>query len=300
MKNYLQNENRSVSKRNNGLDGSVTFKDYPIHNYYAPLPLPIEKLPVYTTSGGIAKWCQNCCFFRENSTTFALELVIDGEFSFVQNKKRYILHAGDIFLVQKNANSKMTATSRLATKYALLIDGYHLLSILNQTGLDKVDIIHLKDFDLVKKNFEELITLLEESSKVDTPAWKNSALSYQILMILGAEIHNAEYPTELHNALDFMYKNINYQLNIAELSHHCQVSPSTIHRLFKEYINDTPINYFIKLKIDIAINLLCTSNLPIKEISNQLGYSNSLYFSSAFKKLTNKSPNLYRKDHKII
>jgi AraC-like DNA-binding protein len=51
----------------------------------------------------------------------------------------------------------------------------------------------------------------------------------------------------------------------------------------------------IKIKIDRACILLDTTTMQIKEIADELGYPDQYTFSKQFKKLTGKSPLVYRK-----
>ncbi len=65
-------------------------------------------------------------------------------------------------------------------------------------------------------------------------------------------------------------------------------------RVFKAKYNETPMQYAIRHRTDVAANLLATTDLPIKTISDMLHYSNTQHFSNSFKKLTGESPNQYR------
>ena len=50
------------------------------------------------------------------------------------------------------------------------------------------------------------------------------------------------------------------------------------------------------LRMEQAKNLLAYTTLPIKEISQNIGYSNQFYFSAIFKKQTGVSPSVYREN----
>ena len=65
--------------------------------------------------------------------------------------------------------------------------------------------------------------------------------------------------------------------------------------IFKKHFGYPPHQYHIMLKIKEAEFLLKTSNLSIGEISDYLGFSNQLYFSSAYKKHTGETPSQTRK-----
>ena len=56
--------------------------------------------------------------------------------------------------------------------------------------------------------------------------------------------------------------------------------------------------YILKVKMDKACRYLSETNMTISEISDHLGFSSQRYFSTAFKRSTDKSPSEYRKKHK--
>ena len=56
----------------------------------------------------------------------------------------------------------------------------------------------------------------------------------------------------------------------------------------------SPIHYFIDLKMQYAYNLLDTHRWSIKQVALNLGYEDAYYFSRAFKKIMGVSPSGYR------
>lgn len=69
-------------------------------------------------------------------------------------------------------------------------------------------------------------------------------------------------------------------------------------RVFKAKYKQTPMQYAIERRTEVAGTLLATTDLPIKTISEMLHYSNTQHFSNSFKKLTGQSPNQYRQNAK--
>jgi AraC-like DNA-binding protein len=64
--------------------------------------------------------------------------------------------------------------------------------------------------------------------------------------------------------------------------------------LFKEQTGYSPIDYFIRLRMHQACQLLDTSQLSVKRIAAALGYDDPLYFSRVFKGVNDISPTEYR------
>ena len=76
----------------------------------------------------------------------------------------------------------------------------------------------------------------------------------------------------------------------------CQ-SLSTFKREFKKHFDDTPANYIRNKRMKKATDLLVHSSLTVSEISFQIGYEDSSYFSRLFYQKLNILPSDYRKSN---
>lgn len=95
--------------------------------------------------------------------------------------------------------------------------------------------------------------------------------------------------------VQFMEQNyMNPDLSIMDLETHMHYSGNHIRNLFKEAYQCTPMEYLLQLRIRKAKELLATTNLKAVEIAEQVGYENSKYFYSLFKKHTGMTTYEYR------
>lgn len=60
-------------------------------------------------------------------------------------------------------------------------------------------------------------------------------------------------------------------------------------------MNVSPYKFILSLRIDEAKELLLFSSMSINEISEQIGFADSSYFSRIFRKYTGCSPSDWRK-----
>lgn len=72
------------------------------------------------------------------------------------------------------------------------------------------------------------------------------------------------------------------------------ISPNYLSQLFKKHMNVGISEYITSQKIDESRKLLKETDLKIYEISDQLGFESSFYFSKVFKKITGLSPKDFR------
>lgn len=98
----------------------------------------------------------------------------------------------------------------------------------------------------------------------------------------------------IDEAINYMLKNINSTFTLEQLAQYVKLSKFHFSRKFKERIGYSPLEYFNRLKIQKACELLSTTNLQVKEISAFLDFNNPLYFSEAFKRFIGISPAKYR------
>ncbi|MBS4210480.1 response regulator [Bacillus sp. FJAT-50079] len=85
--------------------------------------------------------------------------------------------------------------------------------------------------------------------------------------------------------------------SINDVAKYSNMSVSYFSMIFKRETGFTFIDYLTMLRVDKAKYLLKVSNYKTYEISEIVGYNNSTYFSTTFKKYTGYSPSSYRKIH---
>ena len=98
-----------------------------------------------------------------------------------------------------------------------------------------------------------------------------------------------------NKAREYINNHFTRPITVAHLAALFHVSPSYLHRVFREQVGLTPIQYITALRTQEAEYLLSSSSLSCEEIANHCGYEESRYFSRVFKKQTGYSPSLYRK-----
>ncbi|MCI5995850.1 MAG: AraC family transcriptional regulator [Blautia sp.] len=78
------------------------------------------------------------------------------------------------------------------------------------------------------------------------------------------------------------------------------IGRSQLQKIFRERTNSGVINYFSKMKIDAAKQMIRESNLNFSQIAEKLGYTSVHYFSRQFKKVTGMSPSEYASSIKAL
>lgn len=94
----------------------------------------------------------------------------------------------------------------------------------------------------------------------------------------------------------YMYTHYTNKLTLLEIANYAGVSHNYANKIFKDITGDTIINHLNKYRIKKAIHLIKDSGFTMEQIAEEVGFSNTYYFSRVMKKLTGKSPTYYKHD----
>lgn len=106
---------------------------------------------------------------------------------------------------------------------------------------------------------------------------------------------NTFVQAEISYAKKYFFEHYNEEINIGEFAGSRHMSTSWFLRNFKQATGVSPMQYILALRIENAQILLETTDYPVNEISQIVGYENQLYFSRIFKKQKGMAPTEYRK-----
>lgn len=103
------------------------------------------------------------------------------------------------------------------------------------------------------------------------------------------------HPDELITQIQFwMRTNLSSTLSLVEVAENFSVSPRTLTRRFKTATGTKPSEYWQKLKLESAQDLLSSSNLSIQEIAFEVGFQDQSNLTRLFKHSLNLTPRDYR------
>ena len=85
--------------------------------------------------------------------------------------------------------------------------------------------------------------------------------------------------------------------NLDELAQMYHVSKYKMIRDFSTYLNTSPINYLINIRLQVAKDLLINTEKPVYEIATLVGIENLNHFTNLFKKNVGVTPITYRKNY---
>ena len=191
----------------------------------------------------------------------------------------------------KGALASMNATQLRETAERLRIDP-------SSVGVNQIDDVknlfylyysEISSFAEAENIKEELADILIEykraklqNSLLEMNKWLMRTLSTIATIMTGEHI--------IIKAKSYIKTHYMEQITLASVAKMLQISESHLSRLFSKMQGDSFTEYLQKTRMNVATELLRSSNMKIYEIARAVGYTSSEQFSRMFKKVTGTSP----------
>ncbi|MDL2301277.1 response regulator [Lachnospiraceae bacterium OttesenSCG-928-D06] len=140
-------------------------------------------------------------------------------------------------------------------------------------------------------NLEAAIQNILNLSKPAEVSYDSSDLSSVIPPLIKGKDASNKYVSE---AISFIYEHYNEDITITTVARSLDISEGYLSRIFKKETGHTFTNYLIFYRTRLAMNLLKNHRVKIYEVADSVGYSDTTYFSSQFKKIVGMSPSEYQ------
>lgn len=132
---------------------------------------------------------------------------------------------------------------------------------------------------------------------------------YQFVHLTLKELRLQEHETEGRTTsvavqvITYIQEHYAEPITLDSLAEVFKFSAYHLSSLFKEHTGISPIDYLIRYRLDLASELLMTTNASVGEIAASVGYKDVYYFSRIYKKRKGVSPAHHRnrelKQHKV-
>lgn len=152
-----------------------------------------------------------------------------------------------------------------------------------------------------KEILERLRSLLELKTDSEFYAYEVMVQLTTIWLTLRKNLSmpagESPHPLNIRMQQFLHYIALNYaqEVSLEALAQSANVSKSECLRCFKVSLGTTPYQYLIEFRLARAGELLCSTDLPIGEISEEVGFHQVSHFGKCFKEKTGCTPKEYRK-----
>ncbi|MCB6366766.1 AraC family transcriptional regulator [Intestinibacillus massiliensis] len=243
-------------------------------------------------------------FYHKHEDICELVYLAHGSGTVSVRGKEYPFTEGDLLLINQDAmHSEKYEAGVVVEKYVYGLDNVLL------AGMPPNHLLPDDACPVIPKNeyHDELLSCL----RLIETEYNNSKPRYEqvcggVLLGVFALIARSSAVPEKSLEIDRMTSRLAEQVEEYLKVHYCEnlslksvadkfyVSTFYLAHIMKSHLGIPMIRYVIRLRIGEAQNLLCTTNYPVKQISQMVGYANFNYFLNVFKKTTGKTPNEFR------
>lgn len=230
-----------------------------------------------------------------------IHYVSKGKGTFKVNNKTFNLKQGDMFIILKGMNVEYMASMDDPWEYYWIgFSGSNSSEYLNRTSIiDSYVVTCTEDSKIpnIILNMCEISKNYNPSSSDDIVLLRELySLLYTFIKEFPKEFEykDKELHTYIQEAINFINSNYMNSITINEVANHVNLSRSYLYKMFIKNLKVSPQKYLINLRMYKATLLLKNTKLPIGEVANKVGYSDSLLFSKTFSKYFSMSPLNYR------
>lgn len=256
------------------------------HEYDPTQPL------IRVTLALVSRWGPGDRFEWDERQVLSFNLITKGNARYRQEGKRGTLCSGVLFIAHAGRSRMLeTGEEGFLHKRSIRMEGIGLEALMQATGLIAVDRVTLVRPARVMDLFRRCYRLMRD--KPPGFATELSVLAYAIInecCLSGPTKH----PPTLRAAIEFMERNLKSNPSLPTIAAAAGLSTRHCIRLFRTHLNDSPLSFFIGLKLNAAKAMLLDSALSIKQIGNEVGYDDQFHFSAQFKRRTGQCPRAFR------
>ena len=232
---------------------------------------------------------------------FLLHYVLAGRGTCIISNRKYVLQAGDSFLVYPDTTVHYYADNHEPWEYIWVgFNGMDAESYVEQTDFSQENPV------LIGHYAQDFPRLLQEIyQNYGTSQWENLAITGKLYALLSFLVRNAEHNQSRRRdagdcakqAADYIINHFAEPISVEELASQLSVSHSSLYRKFMRRYQVSPKRFLLEYRIDRACLLLATTTYSVQEISNSVGFDDPFYFSRAFKEMKGVSPRQYAMTH---
>jgi AraC-like DNA-binding protein len=230
---------------------------------------------------------------------------LDGQQHTISMGDLFVIPPGHVHSYNVEENSAVQVVNLLFDLDALEINprdlkelpGFHALFTVGSTYEEPHLKLAAKDLAFVSSIVDEIEGELEE----EAPGHQFfCGMKLRELMVyLARRYSHVTAPVgknflKLGRLVTYMEKHLGEELHFENMVEVASMSPSSLRRVFGEAFSCSPMTYLQKLRIRKAMLLLSDKSRSIGDVAFEVGFNDSGYFASVFKKEAGESPKSFR------
>lgn len=230
--------------------------------------------------------------------------ITKGSGHFVSTNGKIPFESNQVILVNENIQHTEESNADDPVEYIAL--GFQGLSF---KDAENGELIPFSIYNIKKDKEEVQFVLHMLLSEVKKPQYQNILIVHNLLEILlvhlfrgnRVELEKTTLPLfnkDISTVKYFIERHYHDPITLDQLAEISHMNKYYLAHSFKKGIGVSPIEYLNEVRIGKSKHLLETTDHPISFIASLTGFSSPSYFSQAFKRIVEISPQEYRKNKK--
>jgi AraC family transcriptional regulator of arabinose operon len=133
-----------------------------------------------------------------------------------------------------------------------------------------------------------------QTATVQAGRLATNAFERALLWLDAAAPGDDQLDGRVHEAIDFVARNLDQPLDVGRLAAAVSLSPSRLSHLFTEQVGTSPSRFVEQRRIERAQHLLASTSMTVGAIARATGFSSQFYFATRFKACTGSTPSAWR------
>lgn len=260
---------------------------------------PPPNVGLTVVCGGLEHCLPNYAIHRTRFPFYALEYVARGQGKVSLRGKTFSLSPGRIFSYGPGVAHHIEGSAEdPLVKYFVDFTGRRAAALLRQCHLPTGSVLLVNPPAALQALFDELIEIGLGLSP------KRVELCSRLLDCLTLKIHAMRLPPAgLETAAFQTYRHCREHIErhfqrlrtLTQIAEECHLDAAYLCRLFRRYDHQSPYHYLIRLKVNLAAELLQQPANLVKQAAGQAGFADPFHFSRLFKNILGISPAAFRR-----
>jgi AraC-like DNA-binding protein len=259
---------------------------------------PPKNRPLVVVCGGLEYCTPDFAIHRETFPFFSIEYVARGCGKVKLNGRTRSLQAGRLFSYGPGVSQRITGDpADPLVKYFVDFVGTQALELLRSCKLSPGSVSEVFPSNALQPLFDELIQAGSNAHR------GNADLCAKLLECLSLRISSSRAPIESAQTLSFATfqrcrKHIGQHAlrlqSLDQIASECHINQAYLCRLFQRFDHSSPYKYLLRLKMNHAAERLQQTDILVKQVAVESGFSDPFHFSRVFHSILGMSPAAFR------
>ncbi len=260
---------------------------------------PHARQPLAVVCGGFEVSTPDYSIDRVGFPYHSVEFVAGGKGTLVLAGQAIPLVSGTVFAYGPDVAHRITTDRNdPLAKYFVDFTGRRAARLLQQCGLPPGESGRVFAPSEIQRIFDDLIQNALRPSRLTAQLCK-ALLEYLLLKIAESLSTWEAAQTPAFATYERCRRHIQADFtrltSLAQIARECHVDAAYLCRLFRRYDHQTPYQFLMRLKMNLAAERLQQPGVLVKQVAAESGFDDPFHFSRAFKNVLGLSPEAFRR-----